>query len=171
MGIWEDVCSAGTAVTGLAPESDVFRFATMLRFFLEVSRRVQKEPRSPRAVRSSQLSAFSLYPPERTQPEPGKRSCEAHREQQPPRSSRVAGLILPVLAHARDGPDRGHRQESESGHFQPELMQHPTERMGGLAHPGQYGPARPAALDRVDNRLEGRTDGQRNFFHHLTIDH
>src|ERR1035438_1304047 len=77
----------------------------------------------PPASHSITLLGHSLvHPPERAHPEPCERNREAYGEHQPPRSGGMAGLVLPVLANAGHGPDRSHRQEGESGHFQPELV-------------------------------------------------
>jgi hypothetical protein len=107
------------------------------------------------------LSAFSLNPPERAYPEPGKRNREAYGKQQPPRSGGVARLVLPILAQTGHHSDRGNRQEGESGHLQPELVQHPPVRMCGRTDARQHRSARPAALHHVDDR----TINQLDFFH------
>src|ERR1019366_560587 len=111
--------------------------------------------------------SFSLYPPERAQPKPGERNREAYRKQQPPRSCRVARLVLPVLAQAGERPDPGNRQKHESGHFQPELVQYPPERTRRRADRRQHRPARPAALQQ----LGGHTENQLDFSRRLAVDH
>src|SRR6266436_4594458 len=101
--------------------------------------------------------AFSslLYSPERAQPEPDERNREAHGKHQPSRSCRVARLVLPVLAHAGQRSDSGNRQEGESGHFQPELVQHPPERVRYRPGPCQYGAARLTALHHIGGYVGG----------------
>src|SRR6266446_3795003 len=116
--------------------------------------------------------AFSslLYSPERAQPEPDERNREAHGKHQPSRSCRVARLVLPILAHAGQRSDSSKRQEGESSHFQPELMQHPPERARRRAETGQKRLARPAALHHVGGYVSGHTVNQLDFSRHFAGD-
>jgi hypothetical protein len=70
----------------------------------------------------------------------------------------VARLVLPVLAYASHGSDRGNCQEHESSNFQPELVQNSPKRARGRADPGQHRAAHPAALEQLDGNTEGPPD-------------
>src|SRR5208337_763465 len=123
----------------------------------------------PSVAVGSQFLALSssFHPPERTQSEPGERNREAHREQQPAWSGRVARLVPAVLAQASYGSDPSHRQKHESRHFQPELVQNPPEGLSRRPDSRQQRPAGPAALQHLGDRTENLLD----FSRRLAVDH
>jgi hypothetical protein len=57
----------------------------------------------------------------------------------------MSSLVLPVLANTSECADSSNCQERKSGHFQPELVQHPPERGDRRPEALQHGGSSPAA--------------------------
>lgn len=77
----------------------------------------------------------------------------------------MAGLIFSVFADTCHGSDGGHGEEDESRHFQPKLMHRAANRTTSLMHGRHDGAAHTAALDHMDDRLDGGAKRQREIFH------
>ena len=91
------------------------------------------------------------HSPKRAETEPCKGQREANGEDQTSGTGRMSRLILAVLAHASQRSNGSQRQERESRHLKPELVEHSGEGAEGGPEPLDHGRARPAAT-----RLLGR---------------
>lgn len=71
-------------------------------------------------------------------------------------------LILPILPEPGHRADPCNREESESGHLQPELVQNSAERTSRSLNSLEQSRARSAAPDLLDDQPQNQPDFLRN---------